>query len=661
MGAGARDVRPARALGRAGGRTTTFPRRCADMPASRPAAWSPSRGIHKDPMHIPYLGPSGRVPEEFLDFGPVAAGEAVHLRAVIHVDRALSTFLAVGASAAKRAWLDGRPVALDGSGYLAAGAVELPAGRVGARPAPERGARTSTRCAPTSRSWPTSTATRARSGCGPPAASPRARSSRSARACRCRPSPTGAEVLVGANGPCRVLVDGTEVGRQGGFDPYAERDVDRLQPYDLAEHLRRRRARAPPRAARARPQPPGRAARRAHPDARRAPSRCAPAPTGPPRADGADRPIDLRLDQRGDPAHNHAWRRPHPLPERRVAGARAQQRGRGRARDRHRRPRGRDPAPAPGHAARRDRDPHPAGARLPRDGRRSADARSPSPGPDGGIRAALDGRRPERVRDRGRAGARPRRGGALLTGPVAFTVGPGEMELVDWQEAGLPNHSGAVRYRRRLEAPQASRAPRPRRGPRHGGGAGRRRERRRPRLLALHVRPQRADRSRRRGARGPRAQHARARTSTPSARRPTCSRASGGPGCSVPCGCSEPSRVHDRPGGRHDSGGEQGRAGRRGLARDMEVERPGRDGVLPRRRLDRGARRRARALAGGARPGQLGRRAARRDRPERRRGRARRVHRRPPRRPARPQADLPVRPARSTPPASSASSSRPTP
>ena len=37
-----------------------------------------------------------------------------------------------------------------------------------------------------------------------------------------------------------------------------------------------------------------------------------------------------------------------------------------------------------------------------------------------------------------------------MTGPVAFTVGPGEMELVDWQAAGLPNHSGGVRYRRRI-------------------------------------------------------------------------------------------------------------------------------------------------------------------------------------------------------------------
>ena len=69
-----------------------LPAPLAEMPASRPAAWSPSRGIHKDPLHVDYLGPSGRVPEEFLDFGPVAAGQAVHLRAVIQVERALSTF-----------------------------------------------------------------------------------------------------------------------------------------------------------------------------------------------------------------------------------------------------------------------------------------------------------------------------------------------------------------------------------------------------------------------------------------------------------------------------------------------------------------------------------------------------------------------------------------
>ena len=74
-----------------------------------------------------FLGPSGRVPEEFLDFGPVAAGQGVHLRCLVAAERPVASCLAVGAAATKRAWLDGRPVALDGAGYLATGAVELPA------------------------------------------------------------------------------------------------------------------------------------------------------------------------------------------------------------------------------------------------------------------------------------------------------------------------------------------------------------------------------------------------------------------------------------------------------------------------------------------------------------------------------------------------------
>ena len=46
-----------------------------------------------------------------------------------------------------------------------------------------------------------------------------------------------ATVLLGANGPCRFVVDGLEAGRQGGFDPYEEGDFDRLQPYDLTAAL----------------------------------------------------------------------------------------------------------------------------------------------------------------------------------------------------------------------------------------------------------------------------------------------------------------------------------------------------------------------------------------------------------------------------------------
>ena len=50
------------------------------------------------------------------------------------------------------------------------------------------------------------------------------------------------------------------------------------------------------------------------------------------------------------------------------------------------------------------------------------------------------------------------RAGAALAGPVRFTVGPGTIELGDWEEAGLSGYSGAVRYRRscRLSAPPAA-------------------------------------------------------------------------------------------------------------------------------------------------------------------------------------------------------------
>jgi len=44
-------------------------------------------------------------------------------------------------------------------------------------------------------------------------------------------------------------------------------------------------------------------------------------------------------------------------------------------------------------------------------------------------------------------------GGALLAGPVRCHVGPGRTELADWQAIGLQSHSGAVRYRRHIEAP----------------------------------------------------------------------------------------------------------------------------------------------------------------------------------------------------------------
>jgi hypothetical protein len=43
--------------------------------------------------------------------------------------------------------------------------------------------------------------------------------------------------------------------------------------------------------------------------------------------------------------------------------------------------------------------------------------------------------------------------GAALAGPVRFTMGPGTIELGDWEDRGLAGYSGAVRYRRRVDLP----------------------------------------------------------------------------------------------------------------------------------------------------------------------------------------------------------------
>ena len=597
-----------------------LPAPLADMPDSRPAAWSPSRGIHKDPLHIAYLGPSGRVPEEFLDFGPVAAGEAVHLRAVIHVDAALSTFLAVGASAAKRAWLDGRPVALEGSGYLAAGAVELPAGEsvldlrlrageaVGALRAhfafvadldgyarPE---------------WMRAAGER-RQELGRGVQHPRVAAG-------------GAHRRRGARRRQRAVPGARRRGR--GRPPGRLRSLRRARRGPPAA-LRpgrapaRRRARAAARAARARPQPAGRAARRAGSRRRRGPSRCARARTGPLRATAPS--------GRSTSASTSAAIRRATTPgggrircRGRVAGARSRQRGRGRARAGHRGPRRRAPATAADGASGRDRDPRPARARVPRDG-------------EVGGRASAPGRRRRSSTgeaERARSSSTPRPDSpAARSSPVRWRS---RSARARWSSS-----TGRTRGCPTTAAPSAT-----------AGGSDRRRGgavlldlgevRGTAEVLvdgeSAGVRvcsPYTFDLSGRIGADGATLEILVLNTLGPAPRR------------RQPDAVRVPRAAAVRPVRARRMSSKRLMTRRRGLARDVEVERPGGHGVLPRRRLDRRARRRAGAVAGGARHGELGRRAARRGRPERRRGGARRVHRGPPRRPARPQADLPVRPA----------------
>jgi hypothetical protein len=405
----------------------------ADAAFWRDAEWSPSRGIWKDPVHVQYLGPSGRVPEEFLDFGRVPAGEAVHLRAVVHGERA--AYLAVGANARKQAWLDGRPVALAGGGYLAFGAVEP-----GSGPSVLDLRLTAVEDAEPLRAHFAFVADV--EGYARPewlrAAGAVAKSSLVAFATRVTlpAAASDAHVVVGANGPCRVLVDGVEVGRQGGFDPYAETDRDRLQPYDLApylgagEHELRLEL-----LALGRTRPAALLDGLVHTATGTVALRSGEDWTA--TRDGRVVAVDIRLDPRGDPAQSHAWRRPHPLP-----GAAWLEPGRGALHavavtcDTAASVQRLRVAVPPGATAMRV--PLAPRCRGTVDGRPLDGAVALAGGDPGECELVIEG-------------APGLRGGALLTGPVAFTVGVGRMELIDWQDAGLANHSGGVRYRRRIE------------------------------------------------------------------------------------------------------------------------------------------------------------------------------------------------------------------
>ncbi len=95
----------------------------------RPAVYSLSRGIHKDRQHLNALGVHGRVPEEFLDFGWVEPGQTVEFRTTIHCDAEHAAWLAVAAPTAKQAWLNGERLGECGPGYQWVTPVRLRAGR----------------------------------------------------------------------------------------------------------------------------------------------------------------------------------------------------------------------------------------------------------------------------------------------------------------------------------------------------------------------------------------------------------------------------------------------------------------------------------------------------------------------------------------------------
>ncbi|HVV13255.1 hypothetical protein [Amycolatopsis sp.] len=191
--------------------------------------WSLSRGIHKDPVHNDTLGPKGYVPEEFLDWRQVGAGETVRVRTHLPLPERTGLFLAVGSGAARRVLVDGRELAADGRGYQTFS--PLPAETAG-RTVPLELEFTADEDGPLRASFAV---------VADPDAYRRPEwlsGTELTRRFRLDELPADTTIHVASEGACRVFVNGTEVGKQGDFNPYPGHREIRVHPYELRQVLR---------------------------------------------------------------------------------------------------------------------------------------------------------------------------------------------------------------------------------------------------------------------------------------------------------------------------------------------------------------------------------------------------------------------------------------
>ncbi|MFF2009719.1 hypothetical protein ACFVWY_11665 [Streptomyces sp. NPDC058195] len=415
--------------------------------------WSETLGVYKDPVHRAVLGPKGHVPEEFVRLGRVAAGEPVRLRVALHLDAPFDGHLVLGAAAAKRARLDGVSVALDDGGHLATGPVRVAAGvrllDVVLTPGLDGELRAHLalvrevgRCLRPE--WIHAAGTMGTS-------------------LRLAELPGRAIVQLASRAPCVLRVNGLLIGRQGGFDPYAEHAVPRVRRHDVTAALctgdntltvEVSGGEDPVLVDAVFEDRDGVRLAALHSDGRW-------------WAEGARGrgPVRVRREPEGDPAALFLRRRPHPLPGAAWLDPDAD-----------------DGTVLPVRCAVPGSrggvewlwcalPPGTVGLAVPVRGPltvwvdgaacpvsvSAADARgvrtvrvAVPPGASGGPRRAA-------LRVRTRPGYE---GGAALAGPVRCTVGPGLIRLGDWAEQGLCEYSGGVRYGRTVSLPAGAAAGR---------------------------------------------------------------------------------------------------------------------------------------------------------------------------------------------------------
>lgn len=194
-----------------------------------PLVYSLSHGIPKDTLHWGMLGPKGYVPEEFMDFGRLEAGQSVRVRTTFTLHDAFVGALVLGAPTAKRLWIDGVAYADTSVGYQWLCDVALPAGfhllefeLMAEQTGAVRGywALTHDRDRFRRPIWIMHSDT-------PQANTPVEFAATFTLATESR---EGA-CMITTDAPLVIHLDGVEIGRQGGFDPYGS--TVRVQPHPL--------------------------------------------------------------------------------------------------------------------------------------------------------------------------------------------------------------------------------------------------------------------------------------------------------------------------------------------------------------------------------------------------------------------------------------------
>ena len=420
------------------------------------AWWSLSRGIYKDPLHRHHLGPAGHVPEEFIDFGPVIAGEAVCLRTSFAVEEpeGFSGWLMIGAAAGKRLLIDGESITIDPAGnarYETAAAVRLGPGSHTVK------LMLTARHDVTLRCWlalVTDVANFRRPDRlaidGEPA---RETTVRFATRFAIATDVQEALIQIATRGPSRILVDNREVGRQGGYLPYG--DGSATHRYDIAPQLT-----------------PGEHELAVEIDETGAPVTLVvdgvvsfgngvpdlwlmTYPGWTVARNGVPATPVIEPRPAGDPQLAHLRQRPHPLPGSAWLEGPAADTGvvrhttwfaesdGGTEQLRWLVPPGATSATIPvvGHAT-AALDGVSLGETV---GVPGTPWTLPLPGSD----------RSRRTLEMTVATALGYVGGAVLTGPVAYTTGPGRMTTGNWEDFGLRDYSGIVRYRQEATLPES--------------------------------------------------------------------------------------------------------------------------------------------------------------------------------------------------------------